>query len=122
MIKQLRIIILFILLGTGTCLTAQNNTVTPLFAGKIGYHQYFGNDILLKDVVSPSGGNGTYSISWEYRYTDSNEWSEITRLAQSDYEGGCLVSSQLFNTYRAEGVYIRRKVVSGTLVAYSSDS
>lgn len=121
MIKQLRIIILFILLGTGTCLTAQNNTVTPLFAGKIGYHQYFGNDILLKDVVSPSGGNGTYSISWEYRYTDSNEWSEITRLAQSDYEGGCLVSSQLFNTYRAEGVYIRRKVVSGTLVAYSSD-
>ena len=84
MIKQLRIIILFILLGTGTCLTAQNNTVTPLFAGKIGYHQYFGNDILLKDVVSPSGGNGTYSISWEYRYTDSNEWSEITRLAQSD--------------------------------------
>ena len=80
MIKQLRIIILFILLGTGTCLTAQNNTVTPLFAGKIGYHQYFGNDILLKDVVSPSGGNGTYSISWEYRYTDSNEWSEITRL------------------------------------------
>ena len=51
MIKQLRIIILFILLGTGTCLTAQNNTVTPLFAGKIGYHQYFGNDILLKDVV-----------------------------------------------------------------------
>lgn len=87
MIKQLRIIILFILLGTGTCLTAQNNTVTPLFAGKIGYHQYFGNDILLKDVVSPSGGNGTYSISWEYRYTDSNEWSEITRLAQSDYEG-----------------------------------
>lgn len=90
MIKQLRIIILFILLGTGTCLTAQNNTVTPLFAGKIGYHQYFGNDILLKDVVSPSGGNGTYSISWEYRYTDSNEWSEITRLAQSDYEGGML--------------------------------
>lgn len=58
MIKQLRIIILFILLGTGTCLTAQNNTVTPLFAGKIGYHQYFGNDILLKDVVSPSGGTG----------------------------------------------------------------
>ena len=51
MIKQLRIIILFILLGTGTCLTAQNNTVTPLFAGKIGYHQYFGNDILLKDIV-----------------------------------------------------------------------
>lgn len=121
MIKQLRIIILLILLGTGTCLTAQNNTVTPLFAGKIGYHQYFGSDILLKDVVSPSGGNGTYSISWEYRYTDSNEWSEITRLAQSDYEGGCLVSSQYFNTYRAEGVYIRRKVVSGTLVAYSSD-
>ena len=58
MIKQLRIIILFILLGTGTCLTAQNNTVTPLFAGKIGYHQYFGNDILLKDVVSPQGGTG----------------------------------------------------------------
>ena len=48
MIKQLRIIILFILLGTGTCLTAQNNTVTPLFAGKIGYHQYFGNDILIQ--------------------------------------------------------------------------
>lgn len=46
MIKQLRIIILFILLGTGTCLTAQNNTVTPLFAGKIGYHQYFGNFLL----------------------------------------------------------------------------
>ncbi|MCS2948115.1 hypothetical protein NXX54_06870 [Bacteroides sp. BFG-638] len=58
MIKQLRIIILLILLGTGTCLTAQNNTVTPLFAGKIGYHQYFGSDILLKDVVSPSGGTG----------------------------------------------------------------
>lgn len=48
MIKQLRIIILFILLGTGTCLTAQNNTVTPLFAGKSAIINILGMIFYLK--------------------------------------------------------------------------
>ncbi len=102
---------------SGNCSDVESNIVTVyvatrLIAGSIGNNQticYNSSPSKLSGTLA-EGGIGIYSYYWE-RSTDGENWIEL--FGQNDYE---VSPSDLITTT----TYYRRKVVSGTAVAYSN--
>ncbi|MCW3788376.1 T9SS type A sorting domain-containing protein [Plebeiibacterium sediminum] len=102
---------------SGNCSDVESNIVTVyvatrLIAGTIGNNQticYNSTASKLSGTLA-EGGIGIYSYYWE-RSTDGENWTEL--FGQNDYE---ISPSDLITTT----TYYRRKVVSGTAVAYSN--